>query len=161
MIAGELTELRKQANINYGLEQAFLYLSEINPESLVDGKVSINGDKVFAIISHYDTSKICEEIEVEGHRRYVDLQYIAAGSEAIGWIGIDQIKESRNYDTELDVWKCNLPVCSISLLKLASGQAALLFPEDAHCSQLCSSTPEKVVKIVIKVSIDFFVFDAP
>lgn len=154
MIAGKPADLLKQARFSSRIEQALDYLMGINPDELSEGTIAINGDQVYAIISRYTTRESGEMVEIEGHRKYIDVQYIAAGAEVIGWIGTDQIQGALDYDANQEAWKRSVPVSAISLLKLSAGQAAVLFPEDAHCPQLCLDSPQQVVKIVLKVVVE-------
>ncbi|NLG98436.1 MAG: DUF386 domain-containing protein [Chloroflexi bacterium] len=153
MITGKPADLLKQARFSPGIEQALDYLMGINPDELKEGKIAIDGDQVYAIISRYTTREPGETVEIEGHHKYIDVQYIAAGTEAIGWIGLDQIGKAFVYDAKQDAWKCYVPLSDVSMLKLSAGQAAVLFPEDAHCPQLSFDSPQQVVKIVVKVAV--------
>jgi YhcH/YjgK/YiaL family protein len=39
-------------------------------------------------------------------------------------------------------------------VRVAAGEAAVFFPEDAHAPKLALSTPEPVLKVVVKVRVN-------
>jgi biofilm protein TabA len=90
----------------------------------------------------------------EGHRRYIDLQYVVRGEEALGWAPTERATVVRPYNEERDMWLGTVPVADITMVRLSAGQLAVLYPSDAHApgrSATGASTPVK--KIVVKVAI--------
>jgi len=99
------------------------------------------------------------EIRPESHRKYIDVQFLAAGGpEAIGWypdLG-DGIPDEDLLDTPRDIcfWKEN-PSAAESLITMQLGSYAIFFPWDIHVPAIqTEDDPARIKKIVIKVLLD-------
>jgi YhcH/YjgK/YiaL family protein len=115
---------------------------------LTDGRVEIDGDKVYALVQSYETVAT-DEPRFEAHRKYLDVQYLASGEEVIGWASIDRLIVGVPYDEAKDasLGRVSPPV------RLSSGQLAVLYPADAHAPKLAAGAPAPVKKIVVKVAV--------
>lgn len=153
MIVGKLSTISDQAALNPRITQALQFL--LNPQlaDLPDGRVEIEGDQVFAILSTYHPHPLAESIELEGHRRYLDLQYLAQGEELIGWIPASSVPTKSAYDAEKDVWKANLPAGELVWIRLTRGIGMLLYPDDGHAPQFAIAEPSLVRKVVVKIAV--------
>jgi YhcH/YjgK/YiaL family protein len=129
----------------------FLRLSGL--DSLPTGRVAIEGERIFAIVSSYTTRPWDESTELEAHRKYIDMQFLLAGREVIGWASADGLPVNRGYDEVTDFWTGSCPLERVTLLRLAAGQVAVLYPSDAHVSQLEDVQPMQVRKVVVKIAL--------
>lgn len=153
MIVGELSTISEQAALNPRIIQALNFLSNPHLADLPDGRVEIDGDQVFAILSTYHPGPVTESIELEGHRRYLDLQYLAQGEELIGWIPASVVPAKSAYDPEKDVWKASLPAGELAWIRLRRGVGMLLYPDDGHAPQFAPAEPSLVRKVVVKIAV--------
>ena len=153
MIVGDVLAISTQAALSSRLVEALNFLSSTQLAGLPDGRIEIVGTQVFAILASYQTRSLSEIIEVEGHRRYLDLQYIAQGSELIGWVTNSEVPMNSPYDHEQDAWSGYLPAGELSWLRLNSGMGMLLYPSDAHAPQYALSEPSLVRKVVVKIAV--------
>jgi YhcH/YjgK/YiaL family protein len=78
----------------------FLRLHDIL--DLPDGKIGIEGERVLAIVQHYETIKT-HAPTFEYHQKYIDVQYIASGEEIIGWAPIARMTVTEPYDADKDI----------------------------------------------------------
>lgn len=88
----------------------------------------------------------------ESHRKYIDVQCIVEGEEAIDVIAIAELEITKPYREEKDVVKyadCGLG----SRLRLHAGQAAVFFPEDGHMPGQIADASRLVRKTVVKVPV--------
>ena len=108
---------------------------------------------VFAILQSYLTENPSETIEVEGHRKFIDIYLMLEGSEQVGWVSTDHLDNLPEYDSEKDVWKKPVEKSQLSFVTLHEGDAAVLFPEDAHAAQFTSNKPGHARKVVMKVAV--------
>jgi biofilm protein TabA len=154
MIVASLAHIEEQVVLTPNLECAFTFLKNLDLNRLQEGRQTIDGERVFAILSTYTTKPIQSLVQLEWHRKYLDLQFLAQGEEAVGWAPVEQVPESTPYQPESDAWEGNLPAGSVAWLKLHAGQVAVLYPTDAHAPQHASGVPAPVWKVVVKVSID-------
>lgn len=113
--------------------------------------IELNGKTIFAIYQTYE-SKPHNEIKVEGHKKYIDIQYIFEGNEQILLASPSDILKEDNYNEEKDIYFPKIKAYSIVQLK--PGDGAILFPEDLHGPGYCVQEPGSIKKIVIKVAVD-------
>lgn len=150
MIACRLDLAARQAPAMQGLRAAFEFLRRPDIGALADGRYVIDGDRVFALVQRYATESVSAP-RFEAHRKWVDVQYIASGSEIIGWVPLEDLSVSEPYDGVKDA--CFGSVAAWSPVLLRAGELAVFFPEDAHAPRLAAVRPENVVKIVVKVAV--------
>ena len=89
----------------------------------------------------------------EGHQRYLDLHYMVTGEEVIGRAASDRVEVTAPYDAVKDTWLGRAPPSDVTLVRLAVGQAVLLYPGDAHAPRRAANYPVQVRKIVAKIAI--------
>lgn len=153
MIVANLVHLAEQVAMSPALRKAveFLRWAEGQPEPL-QGRIEIDGENAYALVQSYET--MCGGDWVfEGHQRSLDLQYMVNGEEVIGWAASDRAEVTIPYDAIRDTWLGRVPMSEVTPVRLAAGQAVLLYPGDAHAPRRAASCPVKVMKIVVKVAI--------
>jgi len=131
--------------INYALE----YLKSTNFEKLDNGKYEIDGKDVYAAVSRYK-SKPKEEGKWEVHKNYIDVQFIGAGTELIGYSFLKNMKEKTEYNPDKDVQFFD---GEGQFAKAEKDTFVILFPSDAHMPGIKVNEPENVIKVVVKVKI--------
>ncbi len=153
MIVGKLQDLTQQHFLaaNEKLKIAFDFLKNTDLTSCPLGRITIDGDRIYANNSKYETKDIDGALW-EAHKNYLDIQFIAEGSE---WIGVCDTKEvtvTKEYDPASDILFGTAP--ENTGVKMTPGMYMILFPEEAHmpCIKLGDSAP--VHKIVVKVAIE-------
>jgi|LSQX01.3.fsa_nt_gb YhcH/YjgK/YiaL family protein len=126
-------------------------VTKVEKENFEEGKFEI-GSGCFAISSEYWTQPISGLVTFEGHKKFVDLQYVVFGLETILYTPISAIKKKLDYNEKEDVWKTTLCASKVQSIKLMAGDFLLLYPEDAHGPQYCSGNSISLVKkIVVKI----------
>lgn len=160
MIVSDLKHIWRQVVGNPLLEKALEFLQGTVGRTLDDGRITVDGDRVYALVQSYETSPApAGGPLLEAHRKYIDIQYIAEGVEAIGCAPTELLNVSAAYDPAKDVEFGTVPRASLTLVRLAAGQLALLWPEDAHAPKLAAAAgdapaqPAQVKKIVVKVAV--------
>ncbi|HET6436617.1 MAG TPA: YhcH/YjgK/YiaL family protein [Anaeromyxobacter sp.] len=88
----------------------------------------------------------------ESHVRYADLQVLVSGEELVELAEVAQLEAEEDLRPEKDVILYGPPPAS-RVLRLAVGDAALLFPADAHLTGLATAERCIVHKAVIKVPV--------
>lgn len=112
--------------------------------------IEIEGREVYAILSEYDV-KTREAAKIEGHREYIDVQYIYEGREQIGYADLREALGAIDYDAEKDIYFCQAR--KLSLVQLDAGEGAILYPDDLHAPCIGVQPGEHVKKIVFKVKV--------
>ena len=151
MIAVPLALADRQAPALPGLDLALAFLRRPDAAALPDGRYELDGERVYAIVQRYET--LAGEPRFEAHRRYADVQYLAAGSEVIAAAPLAALRVTEAYDPGADICFGAVPPGRASRLSLAAGELAILYPEDAHAPRLAAGAPAPVTKIVVKVEI--------
>lgn len=154
MIVAALEELYGQIPDLPRLKQALDYISSARSQDLADGRYEVDGDRMYVLVQSYETVHAIEFPRYEAHRRYIDVQYIQDGVEMMGWAPVDQMQVNSEYSPENDVVLGSCPMSTATPVKVAAGQAAIFFPQDAHAPKLAAAGPCPVKKIVVKVLIE-------
>ena len=154
MIVATLDQLADQAAVPPRLRKALSFLQDADLLALEEGRVEIEGSEVFALVQSYDTRAIPEQPRFEAHRKYLDVQYLAAGTEAMGWASLDQLDVTVDYMPDKDVLLGHVPDGAHCFVPFSAGQAILLYPTDAHAPMHAVDAPVPVKKIVVKVLLE-------
>jgi biofilm protein TabA len=154
---GTLKVLANQTVASDLLKEGIKYLETVNMEQMFaevspgnNKKVEIKGKQLFAIFQEYDTKPL-SGLKFEGHKRYIDIQYIHSGEEVIGVAGLAQITEPDAYNDEKDIHLSKVGRYSNWLL--LPNEAAIFYPEDMHAPGMAVNSPTRVKKVVIKIAI--------
>jgi YhcH/YjgK/YiaL family protein len=113
------------------------------------GRYELDGDKVFALVQQYQTKPLAEG-KWEVHRKHIDVQYVAAGVEKIGWAPLSWLKVTEPYNETKDVAFYS---GDGDFVTVPAGSFVILFPEDAHMPCIAVDKPSPVTKVVVKVRV--------
>ena len=149
MVIDHLNNAKRYEVLHPGFAAAFAFLREHMEHPFSEGRHDI-ADGVYAMVSHY-TTKPEDTLNWEGHRKYIDVQFLAVGEELLGYANVDAMQQAGAYDAEKDF--CLLTGKGLPV-KLMPGTFAVLYPEDAHRPGGMNGTPCDVEKIVVKVALD-------
>jgi biofilm protein TabA len=131
------------------IRTALEYLVKTDFAAMVPGRYDLDGDQVFALIQQYET-RPREQGIWEAHRRYIDVQYVAAGFETLGYAPIGNLSVTQPYTVDKD---CELFVGPGDFLTARAGTFIIFFPADGHMPCLAYDTPVPVRKVVVKVAV--------
>jgi biofilm protein TabA len=154
MIITDLDHIDRQIAMTPVLQKALSFLRRPDIRHLEDGKIEIDGNCVFAIVQRYETIKM-ETPKFEHHLKYLDIQFILSGEEIIGWIPVERMLITEPYDADRDLCVGTVGAGKWSPMYLQSGQLAVLWPEDGHAPKLLAGVPALVMKIVVKVALEY------
>ena len=147
MIIDQLKNISYYKKLSDGFNAAFAFIEETDLNSLSTGKYVIKDDRVFAIVSEYET-RDPKEIDWETHKKYIDIQILINGEERIGYTWLDNLTLEKDYNTEKDIMFFRGNGEYITLKK---GFFTIFFPHDAHKPGLNTDKKMNVKKLVIKV----------
>ena len=152
MVKGNLSDWKSTPGIQ-GLERAFEYLARTDLEALPLGRTDIEGDDVYVTISEAET-RSPEVAKFEAHRRYIDIQLVVRGQEAIGVAPVASLVTAEAYDAAKDIEFFATPPES-AVLALHPGEFAVFAPGDGHRPSLHLDGPHVSRKAVVKVSVAY------
>jgi len=151
----ELLPLYKQSDKN--IYTGLVYLKKLivkDFEGVKAGrpvKDEFSGKKIFAIHQAY-APKDPAQAEFEGHRAYVDIQFIFSGREMIYLAQQKDCRRDTVYDKKRDIQFFKAKTWST--LVLSQGMAAIFYPQDIHAPSLNAGAKGMVKKSVVKVALE-------
>ena len=124
------------------------FLKKCEAETLEKGRYDL-GDDCYVSVSEYATSSE-KELLFEGHERYLDVQYLAYGEEAVYLAEKKRALCTREYDKENDY---SLYVAQgEKKCALTAGVFMVLYPDDLHApGRILREKPCFVKKLVFKI----------
>lgn len=152
MVFGTLKDCERYYSLNERFEKGFDFIKKAIKENLADGKYEIDGKELYASVQSYDT-KPAEERKFEGHKNYIDIQYISSGIEEMDVFDISGAESNVPYNAEKDVELYRCPEV-YTICAVGEGEYGIFFPEDIHRPGVAYNNLSKAIKkIVVKVKI--------
>lgn len=133
-------------------DQAFAYLRDTDLDNIAPGKYMLDGNHVYVLVSEANTKAI-EDTKWEAHIKYIDLQYVARGSEKIGVAPLSMGISTTPFDTDKDIGFYEVPEANCKYYVAEPGTFFIFFPQDAHrpCIKIKGTDSNK--KIVVKIKV--------
>jgi len=149
MLIDYLQNADRYCPLHPGFPKGLAFLRRADLAQLPDGRHEIDGQRVFAIVAHeHGRGRDCSPLEI--HRRYIDIQFVIAGEDCIGWLPTSDCRQvSSSYDEEKDLAFFHDPPAK--WLAVTPGNFAIFYPDDAH-APLATSGP--IHKVVVKVAVE-------
>lgn len=149
VIVNALNNWEQYAGLHSRFSEAFRFLCTTDFSACADDTIRLDGDQLYVTISTVQ-GKGDNEIELEVHRKYIDIQYCINGSDTIGWRFLDSCRMvSKDYDSQKDVaFYRDIPD---DIFVLKPHTFSIFFPHDAHAPLIGTET---VRKAVVKVAVD-------
>jgi len=148
VILDRLENAEKYYDMHPRFERAFAFLRQDGLAELPADRYEIDGDRIFCMISK-GPGRSRAEAKLEAHRKYIDIQYVIAGADEMGWRPTADCKlVDTPYDAEKDIgffkdeperWT-----------QVPAGSFVIFFPQDAHAPLVGG---EEIHKAVLKVAV--------
>lgn len=150
MVQDRLESASIYSTLSPRLAQALHHLQHTDWARVAEGRHDVDGDRLFAIVSDYET-RASETVPWEAHRRYIDVQYVVSGRERIGYAPLASLAVG-DYDPGRDMVAAT---GDGECFTLRAGEFAILWPQDAHRPGIVDgATATQVRKVVLKVAVD-------
>ncbi len=151
MIHDHLTRADAHTTLHPLFPAAFAWLKEHGSETLPVGRIEIAGPGLVALPQHYVTHELDPQ-RFETHRRFIDIQYVCAGSEHIHVGNPGDMTGVTPYQTEQDI---AFFAGTGSAIAVSAGEFVILWPHEAHAPGChADEKADSVRKIVIKVAVN-------
>lgn len=148
MVIDRLSDSGTYDLLSPGIARGLGFLRRTDFSTIKPGRYEIDGTSIYAIVQDYVT-KPKEEGRWEAHRKYIDLQYVAAGEERIGYADINRLTPGA-YDESKDF----LPLSGDGdYVTLTTGMFMLLYPHDGHMPGIQTMARCTVRKGVVKIAV--------
>lgn len=143
-------QFAKQYHLNQAnWDKAFAYLKNTDLQKLPNGRYTIDGNNVYAIVTEAPT-KDYDKTAFESHRKYIDLQYVISGEENMAKTPIASVTISKPWDERSDLANYT---GDGKIYTVPAGTFNLFFPSDAHRPNITPGGNKVVKKIVIKINV--------
>lgn len=157
MLTGNIHSAEDISIYPQAIQRAIRYFMEHDLAAHEPGRFELDGDRLILQVIDQSTGPR-EALRPEVHRKYVDVQFLAAGGpERIGWypdLGDNEIDEELLAARDIIFYK-NDPNARESVIEMRPGSYAAFFPWDVHIPAIqADSGPAAIRKIVMKVAVD-------
>lgn len=132
------------------IETALQHLRETDYSKIAPGKYPIDADRMFAIVQDPVTQDWATG-KPEFHARHIDVQYLLAGEEVLGFLPANQsLTPTENFLEERDIAFVE-PQANETRIVLTPGMYAVFFPGELHRPCRALDIPMQIKKVVIKI----------
>ena len=149
IIINKLQHAERYYSMHPAFEKAFAFLRQNGLAELPTGRHEIDGDRLFCMISK-GPGRSRAEAKLEAHRKYIDIQYVIAGTDEMGWKPTADCKlVDTSYDADKDIgFFKDQPD---SWTQVPAGSFVIFFPQDAHAPLVSSG---EIHKVVLKIAVE-------
>ena len=124
---------------------AFECLTQTDWSIIDEGRFSISGEDVFAIVDRR-RGKGTDDAKLEIHRQYIDIQYLVEGADVIGYCPLLDCRAPDPFEDDQDIgFFRDRPA---TWLNIDESCFAIFYPTDAHAPM---GTKDEFLKVVVKV----------
>ena len=146
MIICSYQELKRYEATIPGLAEAMAFIAELKSYEPATYLLS-GGNK---ILVQQGTTKPVENALAEAHRKFLDIQYIVAGSEVVGWAPLEEMTPAGEFNEEKDAGMYN---GDVQFITVPAGFCYVVYPEDGHMPCVHLDAPTNYTKIVVKLKV--------
>ncbi len=146
MIIDNIKNREKYYALGSDIKAALDYFAGIEADTLEKADVNIEGTDVVVKIRPMMTKDITE-CTFEAHKKYIDIHFVAYGTECIGYSNVTKLNEI-SYDEEKDAAALE---GSGDILTLEKGDFMITFTQDAHMPCICKDSPVNLGKMIAKI----------
>lgn len=146
MIIDTLANSKQYYSLHPAFKKAFETLCRSKKLFAKTGTYEIDGRDLYVIVLE-DDAKVKKNVQLEAHRKYIDIQYVVSGTEEMAYKAVRECRHrAQQYNKEKDyLLFSDSPE---SWLTVPQGYFAIFFPQDAHGPMYGSG---RLKKAVIKI----------
>lgn len=149
MVVDRIENLKRYTHVP-GVQQVIDFISGKDLLSIENGKYDL-GDGSLVKVMEYQTKEEPEEVLLEAHREFLDLQLVVKGSELFLVQAIELGEEAIPYNKEKDVEFFTAEY--YSYIGLTAGDFVIVFPNDLHVGNVNADGVDVIKKFVFKLKI--------
>lgn len=150
MVLDTIVNASRYLQIGEGIANALNYIRNNDLSAVLPGKYEIEGDRLVMLVMELENTNTNEN-RLEGHRRYIDLQYWVSGSELMGHEILNSQPVLEAYNEKSD---CGFYNCIASYSRLLPGMFVIYYPSDLHTAVNDPLSNERVKKVVFKIQVE-------
>ncbi|MEW6646587.1 MAG: YhcH/YjgK/YiaL family protein [Pseudomonadota bacterium] len=143
MILDTLDNSHRYTSLHPMFERAFDYLRHLPVQPPESGRINLLGEHLVAIYSAVQ-GRTRDAAQLECHRRYIDIQYVIAGCDEMGWAPLQACHNPvAAFNSEKDIQFFH--DAPHSWVTAHAGSFCIFFPDDAHAPLVSDGLIHKVV----------------
>lgn len=150
MVLDSIDNAGRYLHLGKGIEKAFEYIQNNDLSKTEPGRYEIDQEKLMMLVFEFEATNT-NECRLEGHRRYLDLQYWISGSELMGHEILHNQQVLEEYNPKTD---CAFYNCIGSYSRVTPGDFVIYYPSDLHTAVVDPLSSERVKKVVFKILIE-------
>ena len=147
MIIDRIEEQERYYALHKDMELAFAFLAEAS--DLEPGRYELENG-LFASVSEGETRQL-NEVDIEAHKNYIDLQYCISGGERMAWAHIQEL----NLASEHPEQDCYFYTGKSTAMSIRPGMFYVMFPSDGHKPACHQEFPKHYRKVVVKLPVSY------
>jgi len=149
MIIDRLENAERYYDMHPAFAKAFAFVNRSDLADLPAERHDIDGDRLFCSISK-GPGRSRAEANLEAHRKYIDIQYVIAGTEEMGWKPTADCRiVHAPYDADKDIGF--FKDAPDTWTEVPPGSFVIFFPEDAHAPLVGEG---QIHKAVLKIAVE-------
>jgi YhcH/YjgK/YiaL family protein len=150
MILDIIENAGRYLHLGDGIGHALNYIRNNDLSKINAGRYEIDNERLVMMVFEFESSNT-NDTRLEGHRRYIDLQYWVKGSELMGHEILNSQPVLEEYNEKTD---CVFHHCNASFSRLSPGMFVLYYPTDLHTAIVNPLSKGEVKKIVFKILVE-------
>lgn len=150
MVFDTIENADRYLHLGDGIARALAYLRQNDVAGMEPGRYEIDNERLVMLVFEYNNTTT-DENKLEGHRRYIDMQYWVSGAELMGhaFLNSQPVVEEYNEKADFAFYSCNA-----SFTRLSPGMFVIYYPTDLHTAVTDPQSGPKVKKIVFKIHVE-------
>ena len=149
MIVGNIKDAKRYFSVNNVFAEVFKLLENLRADTPTG---SIEREDFRVNVMECEPSDLTVDGSAkpfEAHRAYIDIHYVIAGKEGIGYAEVERLEPITEYDESADYL---LLLGEYNKIKLGRGDFCVVYPEDAHIPCMYAGS-DKLKKAVVKIKL--------
>ncbi len=149
MILSTISNADRYAILHPLFPRAFDFIRNTDLHALKPGIHPIIDKQLFVIVEEAN-GRTREEAKLECHRKYIDIQLVLEGVDAMGWKPLaDCHQPLDDYNEERDIRFFN--DAAESWISTPANSFCIFFPDDTHAPLVSSG---KIRKLIFKIAVE-------
>lgn len=149
MVTDNIKNRALYSNMHKYFAEVFEVLASITPDTPA-GKIVIDEGNAWVTVSKIGDSADKTGADFEAHGAFIDIHYLARGSEIFGYAYLGDLEPTTEFDAARDVIFAKGHVNEITL---SDGEFIVTFPDDAHLPNMKKLSIGESTRVIAKVRV--------
>lgn len=132
------------------IQRALAFLQSHDFTTFAGGRYDIEGDLMYANVDIVST-KDRDHTKIEGHKDYMDVQFLVSGEECMEVLCLDSIPEPIESYTDKDCYFYHPDLKGTVQLSVREQDYCIFYPGELHRTLIAPKSPKEIRKVVVKI----------